>query len=194
MREIADMGARPVDDLAVGLDQRIELLLERPDLVGQLAIEPLRVARADRREVVADGAERREPEPHLEQRRHHEPKPEHAERRDQHHAELGEVALDFGRVAGDGIGIGCGLRAGRPDLALDHAQALVLRARRVSPPRQGLVGGDAVLARQLQLLIEQGVGDEERLVRAVERLDLPVPAGEGNGEDGLAEIGWRSSA
>ena len=41
MREIADMGARPVDDLAIGLDQSIQFLLQRPDLVRQLAFETL---------------------------------------------------------------------------------------------------------------------------------------------------------
>ena len=155
MGEIADMGARPVDDLAVGLDQGIELLLERPDLGGKFAPEPLRIARADRSKVMADGAERREAEADLEQRRHHEPEPEHAECSNQHHAELAEVAFDLGRIAGDGVGIGSGLSACRPDLALDHAQALVLRARRVGAPCQGLVGRDALLARQLQLLVEQ---------------------------------------
>ena len=44
--------------------------------------------------------------------------------------------VDLGGVAGDGIGIGCGLRAGRPDLALDDAQALLLRAPRVGPSCQ----------------------------------------------------------
>src|SRR4029079_10059809 len=65
MRKIADMGARPVDDLSVGLDQGIELLLERPDLGGKLALQPLGIAGADRREVMPDGAQRREAEADL---------------------------------------------------------------------------------------------------------------------------------
>ena len=130
---------------------------------------------------MADGAERREAEADLEQRRHHKAEPEHAERRDQHHAELAEVALDLSRVAGNGIGIGSGLSAGGPDLALDDAQALLLRTRRVGAPRQGLVRRDALLARQLQLLIKERVRDEEWLL-GIELPDLPIPAGEGNGE------------
>ena len=175
--EIADMGARPVDDLPVRLDQGIELLLQRLDLGGELALQSLRLAGADRREVVPDRAQRREPEPDLEQRCHHEAKPKHPERRDQHHAEFGEILVDFCGIASDRIGIGCRLRAGRPDLALDDPQALILGAPRVGPSCQVLVGGDALLARQLELLVEQGVGDEERPLRgAFERLDLPIPA------------------
>jgi hypothetical protein len=177
MREIADMGARPLDDLPVGLDQGIELLLQRPDLGGEFAIQPLRIAGADRRKVVPDGPQRREPEPDLEQRCYQEAKPEHPKRSDQHHAEFSEILVDLRCVPGDSIGIGCGLGAGRLDLALDDAQALILRARRVGTPDEMLVGGGALLARQLELLVEQGVGDEDRpLGGAFERLDLPIPA------------------
>jgi hypothetical protein len=124
-----------------------------------------------------DGAQRREPEPDLEQRCYQEAKPEHPKRSDQHHAEFSEILVDLRCVPGDSIGIGCGLGAGRLDLALDDAQALILRARRVGTPDEMLVGGGALLARQLELLVEQGVGDEDRpLGGAFERLDLPIPA------------------
>ena len=85
VREIADMGARPVDDLAIGLDQLVQLLLQRPDLVRQLAFELLGVARADRGEILADAAERLQPEADLEKGRSQEPEPEHAERSDEEH-------------------------------------------------------------------------------------------------------------
>ena len=156
MREIADMGARPVDDLPIGLDQGIELLLQRPDLGGKLALQTLRLAGADRRKIVPDSAQRREPEPDLEQRCHHEAKPKHPECRDQHDAEFGKILVDLRRIIGDRIGIGCGLRAGRLDLALDDAQALILRAWRVGTPDEELVGGGTLLARQLELQVEQG--------------------------------------
>ena len=189
MGEIADMGARPIDDLAIGLDQRVQLLLQRPDLVGQLAFELLGLARADRGEVLADGAQGLQPEADLEEGRDEQPKPEHGKRGDEHGGELGKIAVDLGRVARHGIGIRRGVRAGRPDLALDDAQALLLGAVGISAPGQARVGGDGALARQLELLIEQGVGDEDGAHGPVEWLDLPVPAGEGNAEDGLAEIG-----
>ena len=47
MREIADMGARALDDLAVGVDQRIGLARERLDLDREAAFEPLGGAGAD---------------------------------------------------------------------------------------------------------------------------------------------------
>ena len=51
MREIADMGARALDDLAVGVDQRVGLARQRRDLDREVAVEPLRRAGADRREA-----------------------------------------------------------------------------------------------------------------------------------------------
>ena len=53
MREIADMGARALDDLAVGVDQRVGLARERRDLDRERAFEPLGRAGADRGEAVA---------------------------------------------------------------------------------------------------------------------------------------------
>ena len=44
VREIADVGARPVDDLAVRLDQRVKLALQRPDLIGNFSLERFRLA------------------------------------------------------------------------------------------------------------------------------------------------------
>ena len=41
MREIADMGARALDDLAVGVDQRVGLARQRRDLDREGAFEPL---------------------------------------------------------------------------------------------------------------------------------------------------------
>ena len=47
MREIADVGARALDDVAVGIDQRIGLAGERGDLLGEAALQPFRRTRAD---------------------------------------------------------------------------------------------------------------------------------------------------
>ena len=41
--EIADMGARALDDLAVGVDQRVGLARQRRDLDGKLAFQPFGV-------------------------------------------------------------------------------------------------------------------------------------------------------
>ena len=81
-------------------------------------------------------------------RRHHEPKPEHGKRGDQHGGELGEIAVDLAGIAGDGIGIRRGERARELDLALDDAQALPFGTGGIGAARQALVGGDVALARQ----------------------------------------------
>ena len=47
MREIADMGARALDDLAVGVDQRIGLARQRRDLDREFALQPFGAAGAD---------------------------------------------------------------------------------------------------------------------------------------------------
>jgi hypothetical protein len=125
----------------------------------------------------------------LEQRRDHEAKTEHAERADQHRRELGEVAVEFRGIACDGIGIRIGLFPGGPDLALERAQALPFRTGSIGAPGEGIVGRSAAGARQVELLVEEGVGDEGRPCRAIARLDLPIPAGEGQRERGIAKIG-----
>ena len=68
MREIADMGARAFDDFAVGVEQRIGFARQRRDLDREIAFEPLGLPGADRRELLRDALERRQAEPHLEQR------------------------------------------------------------------------------------------------------------------------------
>ena len=183
------MRARPIDDLAVRLDQRVELLLERSDLVGELAFQLLGLSRPDRGKVFANAAERRKPEADLEIGRGQEAEPERGERGNEQAGELGKIAVDLRAVSRDRIGIGRGVRARRPDLALEHAQVLAFGTRRIGATGEGVVGGDFALARQLELLVEERVGDVERTVRPVEGFDLPVPAGEGNGEDRFAERG-----
>ena len=46
MREIADMGARALDDFAVGVDQRIGLARERRDLVREIFLPAARRCRS----------------------------------------------------------------------------------------------------------------------------------------------------
>src|SRR5262245_55367633 len=59
-------------------------------------------------------------------------------------------------------------------------------------PCKTRIGSDAVRARQVELLVEQGIGDEVGTRSFPEWLDLPVPAREGNAENRLAEAGWFS--
>ena len=74
MREIADMGARALDDFLVGVDQRVGLARERRDLFGKLPGQTLGGAGADGGEAVGDALERGEAEAHLEhggEQQHH---------------------------------------------------------------------------------------------------------------------------
>ena len=58
MGEIADLGARALDDAPVVLDQRVGLVGERLDLGRKAAVEPLRRALAHHGQRVADPAQR----------------------------------------------------------------------------------------------------------------------------------------
>ena len=108
------MGARPIDDLAIGLDQRIQLLLQRSDLVGlsspsRRSASPERIAARFWR--MARKGER--PKRTWKKVAGDESEPEHCQCGDQHGGEFGEIAVDLRGVTGDGIGIGRGVRAGR---------------------------------------------------------------------------------
>ena len=78
MREIADMGARALDDLAVGVDQRVGLARQRRDLDREFALQPLGAAGADLGERFRNALERRQAEADLEdggQQQHRSPAP-----------------------------------------------------------------------------------------------------------------------
>ena len=66
--EIADMGARALDDLAVGVDQRVGLARQRRDLDRKFAFEPFGAAGADVGDRFRNALERRQPEADLEDR------------------------------------------------------------------------------------------------------------------------------
>ena len=83
MREIADMGARALDDLAVGVDQRIGFARQRRDLDGEVAFQPLGAAGADVGDRLRDALQRRKTEANLEDRGEQ-----------QHDAERGEGAAE----------------------------------------------------------------------------------------------------
>ena len=74
MGEIADMGARALDDLAIGFDERVGLARERRDLDRKAALQPLGGAGADRRQALGNALERSEAKAHLEhggEQQHH---------------------------------------------------------------------------------------------------------------------------
>ena len=72
VREIADMGARALDDFAVGVDQRVGLARQRRDLDGKFALQPLGAAGADIGDRFRNALQRREAEADLEDRGQHQ--------------------------------------------------------------------------------------------------------------------------
>ena len=66
--EIADMGTRALDDLAVGVDQRVGLARQRRDLDGKLAFQPFGAAGSDVGDQFRNALERRQPEADLKDR------------------------------------------------------------------------------------------------------------------------------
>ncbi len=125
MREIADMGARAIDDLAIGVDQRIGLARERRHLDRKIAFQPLGLARADGREPLRNALERREAEADLEGRGQQQHDREHREGRDQRAVEGARLLVDLGGVARHRDQEAAFVA--EIDDALDHAQALFLR-------------------------------------------------------------------
>ena len=126
MGEIADMGARARDDLAVGVDQRVGLARERRDLDREGAFEPLRRPGADGGEPLRDALERRQTETHLEGRGQQQHDPQHPEGDDERAVEAARLLVDLVGVAGDGDEIAPLLA--EIDGALDDAQLLALGA------------------------------------------------------------------
>ena len=83
MGEIADMGARALDDFAVGVDQRVGLARQRRDLDREFALEPFGAAGADIGDRFRNALQRRKAEADLEDGGQH-----------QHDAERGEGAAE----------------------------------------------------------------------------------------------------
>ena len=133
MREIADMGAGALDDLAVGVDQRVGLARQRRDLDREMAGEPLGGAGADRGEAFRDALERREAEAHLEHGGEQQHGREHREGHDDRAVERVGLVVDLLRVARDRDQVAAVLA--EIDGALDQAQPLVLRPRHIGAAR-----------------------------------------------------------
>ncbi len=130
MREIADVGARTLDDLLVGFEQRVELLLQRLDLGGQIAFEPGGLARSDRSQALLHARQRKQPEPDLEQRDGEQTDAGQRQRLNELAAEGGEVLLDLAQLAGNGDRIALRRLAVAEHVhLLGDAHALVCRVR-----------------------------------------------------------------
>ncbi len=130
MREIADMGARALDDFAVGVDQRVGLARQRRDLDREFAFS--RSARPERMaarlsEMRLSGASpKRTCNAVVKQQRHGERRKGHADGA----IETVGLVVDLRGVAGDRDQIAAVVA--EIDIALDEAQLLVLGPLRIA--------------------------------------------------------------
>ena len=126
MRQIADMGARALDDFAVGLDQGVGFARQRSDLDREFALQTFGAAGADRGEALGNAGERRQPEADLQRRRQQQRHGQRGKRNGDGAIEAVGFVVDFRGVAGHRNQITA--VAAEIDVAFDQAQFLVLGA------------------------------------------------------------------
>ena len=183
--EIADMGARALDDFPVGVDQRVGLARQRRDLDGKFTLQPLGAAGADVGDRFRDAFQRRQAEADLEDRGQQQ----HDRQREKGAAEIvieaASLVEDLAGVAGDADQeLAVGAEIDRP---LHHAQVLPLGAVDIAEADAGRGEFGAVLLELRQLLVPQRARGARFRLFGVGAGDLPVPAGQRQFEQRLAE-------
>ena len=176
MGEIADMGPRALDDLAIGIDQCIGLAGQRRYLDREFAFEPLGAAGSDRSDRIRHALEWCQAEPDLKDRCQNEP-----DRQRQKRAR--EVIIERPRLLDD-LGCVAGHRdhertvAAEIDRSLDHPKVLVFRPFGIADA--GACGRkiDALLFQTRQLLVPQRARGFDVRLFGVDARDLPIPAGQ----------------
>src|SRR5690349_21591174 len=98
MREITDMCARPHDDLAVSIQERVGLAHERCDLDGEAAFEAFGTTRANGSQALRDAVKRRKAVADLEGGDQEQNESEHGEGNEQCAVEVARLLIDLGRV------------------------------------------------------------------------------------------------
>ena len=179
------MGARALDDLAVGVDQRIGLARERRDLDRETPLQALGRAGADRREAGRDALERCKAEPHLEHGGDQQHDREHAERHRDGAIEALRLVVDLERVARDRDQIAAVVA--EIDRALDQPQPLIFRSRHVALARSVRGGLHVHVFEMRQAGVPQRARRAHLGLRRRQLGDLPVPAGQRQLEQRLAE-------
>ena len=180
------MGARALDDLAVGFDQRIGFARERSDLDRKIAFQPLGAAGADGGEAFGNALERRQAEAHLKHGGQQQHERERAEG-DHQRAVEARAFRRRSRRRRPRPGRDSGPRR-RDRRALDEPQPLVLRALRHSPRacrrsrRRRRHPAGAASSPSHSEREERDFG-----LRRIEPRDLPVPARQRQFEQRLAE-------
>ena len=153
MRQIADMSARALDNLAVGVDQRIGLARERRDFFRKAALEPFGGAGADRRKAGGDAFQGRKAEAHLEHGGEQQRGRQHAECHDECTIEGLRLILDLLRVARYGDEVPSFLA--KVDGAFDEAQALVFRPHHITLARAVRPGRHVKVLKTRQAAVPQ---------------------------------------
>src|SRR5476651_2637940 len=101
MRQIADVRAGALDNLAIGFDECIGLARKRLDLDGKAALEALGGAGADRGKARGNALERGQAKTHLEHCGEEEHHAENGEGRDESVIKGDDLVVDLEGVAGD---------------------------------------------------------------------------------------------
>ncbi|GAA0000280.1 hypothetical protein BRDID11002_02800 [Bradyrhizobium diazoefficiens] len=178
-------GARALDDLAIGIDQRVCLARERRDLDREFALEPLCPPGANVGDRLRDALERREAEADLEHRGQEQHDAERGEGAAEVIVEAARLVENLAVVAGDADQIfAVGAEIDRP---FHHPQVLPLGTIDIAEPDAG--GGElgTVLLQLRQLLVPERARGAHLRLFGVGARDLPIPAGQRQLEQGLAE-------
>ena len=185
MREIADVGARAFDDLAVGIDQRVGFARERRDLHWKRAFELFGAAGADRRQPPGNAVERSQAETHLEHGGEQQHRRQHREGRGDRLGEGEDLVVELGRVARDRDQEAA--LVAEIDVALDQPQPLVLRPLHVALAAAVGIGLAVLVADVRQRAVPERTRRRHLRLGMIEPRDLPVPARQRQLEQRLAQ-------
>ena len=174
MREVADLGPGALDDLAIGVQQQIDLGGERSDVLRKLPADALGLAATDRRDAFLQDPQRPQPEPDRERRRPEQRQGQHEESGAEGVFEIHDLGLNHVGVRGDLHEVAA--LVARVDLALDHAQRTVAGTRDITAPAVEVASRGAFVEPR-QLGREQRARGADVRALAVEAGDLPIPAG-----------------
>ena len=179
------MGARALDDLAVGVDQRVGLARQRRDLDREFALQPFGAAGTDIGDRFRNALERRKAEADLEDRGQQQHDAERREGAAEVIVEAAGLIEDLAGVAGDADQeFAVGAEIDRP---LHHPQILPLGAVDIAEADAGRGQFGAMLLELRQLLVPQRARRPRLGLLGVGADDLPVPAGQRQFEQRLAE-------
>src|SRR5579871_3271580 len=151
------MRARPRNNFGAVLDEAVQFAGKRGDFGREGALQPLRLAVTNARQGFADTPERLKSDPHLDENRDDEAKPEHEKGPEQDLIETGDAPVDLREIAGDEERIGARFALvlvecdRKLDPAADGPQVLTIGAFRVAQKKAAqfvLVGGGEQLVEQ----------------------------------------------